>query len=80
MPDMRAFKATRHLLLSAPNKIVIFPEGEVSHQNDFLLEFENGPEHIGLSAMEEMKSMNANGSIYMLTLTGDTNILVIFLC
>jgi 1-acyl-sn-glycerol-3-phosphate acyltransferase len=66
--DTHAFKATRNLLVQGPNKIVIFPEGEVTHQNNYLTEFENGPEHIGLSAMEDLKKNHSSARIFIVPL------------
>lgn len=66
--DAHAFKATRALLISGPNKIVIFPEGEVSQQNNYLAEIETGPEHMGLSAFEDLRKHNREQDIYILPL------------
>ncbi len=65
--DVQAFKATRNLLLSG-QKVVIFPEGEVSHQNDFLTELEKGVEHIALVTLDELKKTRSHHSIYFLPL------------
>jgi 1-acyl-sn-glycerol-3-phosphate acyltransferase len=64
--DIQAFKATQELLLGHNNKVVIFPEGEASHQNDFLLPLENGAEHIALATLEELKRVHPDQSIYIL--------------
>ena len=50
------------------NKIVIFPEGEISHQNEFLSDFENGSELIALSALEELKRLKLSRSIFIVPL------------
>jgi len=68
VPDVHAFRATRDLLIQGPNKIVIFPEGEVTHQNNYLNEFENGTEHIGLSAVEELKREHRCSAIFIVPL------------
>jgi 1-acyl-sn-glycerol-3-phosphate acyltransferase len=51
--DISAFRATKRLL-EQRQKVVIFPEGEISFQNDYLIPIENGPEHIALSILTEM--------------------------
>ncbi len=66
--DAHAFKETRTLLMNGPNKIVIFPEGEVTQQNNFLAEIETGPEHMGLSAFEDLRKHNQEQDIYILPL------------
>ncbi len=66
--DSHAFKATRNLLIQGANKIVVFPEGEVTHQNNYLIEFENGPEHIGLSAQEDLKKSNSEQHVFIIPL------------
>lgn len=68
LPDLHAFRATRDLLVKGNNKIVIFPEGEISHQNEFLSDFENGSELIALSALEELKRLKLSRSIFIVPL------------
>ncbi len=66
--DAHAFKETRALLMSGPNKIVIFPEGEVTQQNNFLAEIETGPEHMALSAFSDLRKHNREQDIFILPL------------
>lgn len=66
--DAHAFKTTRTLLMSGPNKIVIFPEGEVTQQNNFLAEIETGPEHMALSAFADLRKHNREQDIFILPL------------
>jgi hypothetical protein len=66
--DTHAFKATRNLLIQGANKIVVFPEGEVTHQNNYLTEFENGPEHMGLSAQEDLKNNHSEQRVFIVPL------------
>lgn len=47
--DVASFRAARQLLMQQ-KKVVIFPEGEISHQNNSLMELKNGAIHIALSA------------------------------
>ena len=63
--DVNAFRVTK-LLLEEKKKIVIFPEGEISFQNDFLMPMENGPEHIALSALNEMREDGRTDHIVIL--------------
>jgi hypothetical protein len=65
--DISAFKAALKLL-KKKKRLVIFPEGEVSHQNDFLLQLENGAEHIALAAQENSNQIDSNATVLILPL------------
>lgn len=65
--DISAFKAALKLL-KQKNRLVIFPEGEVSHQNDFLLQLETGAEHIALAAQEDLSQDDRKAKVLMLPL------------
>lgn len=67
LADMNSFKAVQNLL-QAHSKIVIFPEGEISRHNDALMDLENGPEHMALSALEEIQSGDANATVFIVPL------------
>lgn len=49
-PDIESYKTSCRLLGSGANRVLIFPEGEVSHQNAFLLPLEFGLVHLALQA------------------------------
>lgn len=68
-PDMQAVRAVHKLLLSLKKKLVIFPEGEVSHQNDYLMSLGNGAERIALNALREAQKRNPQHKIYILPLS-----------
>lgn len=48
--DVSAFRQAVDVLRSAPNPLVIFPEGDVYHINDRIVPFREGPAAIALSA------------------------------
>jgi 1-acyl-sn-glycerol-3-phosphate acyltransferase len=66
--DFHAFTTTVKLLTENANKIVIFPEGEVSHQNDFIMDLENGAEHMALTAAEQLATNGSSKAIHILPL------------
>lgn len=68
-PDMQAVRAVHKLLLSLHKKLVIFPEGEVSHQNDYLMSLGNGAERIALTAIREAHKRNPQHKIFILPLS-----------
>jgi hypothetical protein len=67
-PDYASFKATRDLLVEGKRKIVIFPEGEISHENDFLLPLKPGAVQIAFSAMERLEHMGSDEPVFILPL------------
>lgn len=65
-PDIEAYKETCSLLLKGPNKVVIFPEGEVTHQNKFVMSLENGAERMALTTAQALASAGSNEPVYIL--------------
>lgn len=64
--DVNAFKTARDLLTQG-KKVVIFPEGEISRSNDWLMDLENGPEHMALAAAEILsKQQRANKFVFII--------------
>src|SRR6185295_10298825 len=51
--DRESFKTTKSLLVSGKKKLVIFPEGEISNQNDTLMTLESGVAQMGFWALDE---------------------------
>ncbi len=67
--DIQAVKAIHDLLLSDEDcKLVMFPEGEVSHQNDYLMNLEDGVERIALSTLKDLKKTEPQSTIYIIPL------------
>jgi 1-acyl-sn-glycerol-3-phosphate acyltransferase len=65
LADLKSFKTARELLANG-QKLSIFPEGEISHQNDFLMELESGPERIAFSALDELHRQGRQGTVFIL--------------
>lgn len=63
--DREAFRMTKELLKMGKKKLVIFPEGEISHQNDTLMPFENGVVQMAFWALDEMKREGLEKPIYI---------------
>lgn len=67
LADINAFKAIKTLLLEQA-KIVMFPEGEITHQNEHLLELENGPEHMALATLDTLASQDQASTVFIIPL------------
>lgn len=52
--DRESFKMTKSLIAANKKKLVIFPEGEVSRQNDTLLHLETGVPQMAFWAVDEL--------------------------
>ncbi len=65
-PDREAFRTTRDLIVKNKKKVVIFPEGEVSHQNDTLMPLETGVAQMAMWALEDLKKQDLGIPVYML--------------
>lgn len=64
--DVQAFKESCRILKENKNKLVIFPEGEISYYNATLRRFHSGPELIALSTLHELKNKGNNDPVYLL--------------
>ncbi|MCW5824414.1 MAG: 1-acyl-sn-glycerol-3-phosphate acyltransferase [Cyanobacteria bacterium TGS_CYA1] len=64
--DIQSIKAIHEVLTEDENKLVIFPEGEVSHQNDYLMNLEDGVERMALTACKDLKKEDPNKTLYIL--------------
>ncbi len=64
-PDFSAYKTTRHLLVQGRKKIVIFPEGEISHQNDTLLPLKTGAVQMGFAALSALKLKGREDPVFI---------------
>lgn len=63
--DRESFKTTRELLSSGKKKLVLFPEGEISRQNDTLLPLESGAAQLSFWALQDIKKASPNETIYI---------------
>lgn len=71
--DRESFKTSREILANGNNRLVIFIEGEVSHENDTLIPFESGVIQLAFWGLEdrmrrakaEQKDFSAEDGIYL---------------
>ncbi|MDZ4834361.1 MAG: lysophospholipid acyltransferase family protein [Candidatus Melainabacteria bacterium] len=63
--DRESFKTTRELLANGKKKLVLFPEGEISRQNDTLLPLESGAAQMSFWALSDIKKANPDETIYI---------------
>lgn len=66
--DRSALKNARDLLIANNRKLVVFPEGEVSHLNDALLPLKSGAIHIAFAALEELQISEPDAPVVILPL------------
>lgn len=62
-PDRESFKMTRKIIAEGKKKLVLFPEGEISRQNDTLMALESGAAQLCFWAVEELSKISANGIV-----------------
>jgi 1-acyl-sn-glycerol-3-phosphate acyltransferase len=65
-PDRNSLRATKRLLLNGNHKVAIFPEGEISHQNDRLTALENGIAQIALDVCKAKYRSGQSAPLYLL--------------
>lgn len=63
--DRESFKMTKHLLVEGKKKLVLFPEGEISRQNDVLLPLESGAAQLSFMALDELHKTKPEEPIYI---------------
>jgi hypothetical protein len=63
--DRDSFKTTREILANGKKKLVLFPEGEISRQNDTLLPLESGAAQMSFWALSDIKKNHPNETIYI---------------
>ncbi len=64
--DRESFKTTRRILSEGKKKLVLFPEGEISRQNDTLMALESGAAQMAFWAMTDLEKTNPEASIYIM--------------
>jgi hypothetical protein len=64
--DYRAYMAIRRDIIKGTNKIVMFPEGEISHQFDSLMPLEPGAAHFAFWALDELVNQGIVESMNLL--------------
>lgn len=63
--DRESFRMTRETLAKGAQRLVIFAEGEVSHQNDTVMPFESGVVQMGFWALDDMSKAGAVKPLYV---------------
>lgn len=53
--DRESFKTTRRILSEGKKKLVLFPEGEISRQNDTIMPLESGAAQLSFWAMSDLE-------------------------
>ena len=66
--DRNAFRTTRELLFEGNWPLVIFGEGEISHQNDTVMRFERGVAQLCFWAIDDMKKEDIDKPLYLIPL------------
>ena len=66
--DRNAFRTTRELLFEGNWPLVIFGEGEISHQNDTIMRFERGVAQLCFWAIDDMKKGDIEKPLYLIPL------------
>lgn len=61
--DRESFKMTKKVLSEGKKKLVLFPEGEISRQNDTLMPLESGAAQLTFWAVEELAKQAAGAAI-----------------
>jgi len=64
-PDRESFKMTKKILSEGKQKLVLFPEGEISRQNDTLLPLETGAAQLSFWALDEMDKQGSSEHMYI---------------
>jgi len=55
--DRESFKMTRKIIAEGKKKLVLFPEGEISRQNDTLMPLESGAAQLSFWAVDELQKL-----------------------
>jgi len=64
--DRESFKMTKSLIVSGKKKLVIFPEGEISQQNDTLMPLETGVAQMSFWSLEELQKQGKQDAVFVL--------------
>ncbi len=64
--DRESFKMTRELLTAGRKKLVLFPEGEISRQNDTLMPLESGAAQLSFWALSDVKKNSPDDTLHII--------------
>lgn len=65
-PDRESFKMTKKIICEGKKKLVLFPEGEISNQNDTLMPLETGAAQLSYWALDELNKTDQTSPIYII--------------
>lgn len=68
MLDTDAYKTTQSLIIAGDRKLVVFPEGEISHQNNKVEALQHGTARMSFSALDKLTAMGSGETIYLIPL------------
>lgn len=63
--DRESFKTTKEILAKGRKKLVLFPEGEITKQNDTLLPLESGAAQLSFMAMNDIKKASHSETLHI---------------
>lgn len=63
--DRDSFKMTRDILAKGRKKLILFPEGEISRQNDSLMPLESGAAQLSFWALSDILKNDEKESLYI---------------
>lgn len=63
--DRESFKTTKDILAKGRKKLVLFPEGEITKQNDSLLPLESGAAQLSFMALNDIKKASFSETLYI---------------
>lgn len=63
--DRESFKTTKNIIVQNKKKLVLFPEGEISRQNDVLLPLETGAVQLSYWALDELHKTKPDEPVFI---------------
>jgi 1-acyl-sn-glycerol-3-phosphate acyltransferase len=63
--DRESFKTTKNIIVQNKKKLVLFPEGEISRQNDVLLPLETGAVQLSYWALDELHKSQPDEPVFI---------------
>lgn len=63
--DRESFKTTKRIIVENKKKLVLFPEGEISRQNDVLLPLETGAVQLSFWALDDLQKIAPTEPVFI---------------